>query len=80
MSFLAVVVEARKVAEIINDFIASGARAYVRRGWREIARVEVRGRAVYVRYADGDVAKYAPDAFLRTHIVIDITAPYRRRE
>ena len=79
MSFLAVV-EARKIAEIINDFIANGARAYVRRGWREIVRVEVRGRAVHVHYVDGDVAKYAPDAFLRTHIVIDITASYRRRE
>jgi len=72
--------EARKIAEVINEFIGRGARVYVRRGWREVARVDVRGRTVVVAYRDGGVTKFAPDGFLRTHIVIDVTAPYRRPE
>jgi|GEM_PF-4816061 len=66
--------DAKELAEVINEFIARGSRAYVRRGWKEIVRVEVGRKSVRLFYADGGVARLAPDVFTQMHIVIDFYA------
>jgi len=66
--------DAKELAEVINEFIARGSRAYVRRDWKEIVRVEVGRKNVKLFYADGGVVRLAPDVFMQMRIVVDLYA------